>query len=748
MSADLFSIVLHVVDLCKLVRKAFDHSGQVECEEFLLSLQIMEGGILSVQSALQQGLVPVSKRSPLKKWAMLFATNLKEARRILETSKFSTPVHVAYFNVRIRPRLEKAFWKAESRMQMMHFVLAQPGESGRPFEETVSETRTFRQLLTGRDDSSSGRYELECGALLDDPQVGNMMEVAARQQLRCSTFATVEWWQLLVAAIYYCEKVKFETKHRERTSPSSFASHELRVEFFVDIVRILFLVRIMKGHRYFQHDRLAVDKMVEQISTIYDGWIPSSSHLISVDELIRALRIVKDVIPPLEDSPDQETPYQETIIAENLALETGNEAGVTASLNIVSINDGHGLLRVDEVTISHGLRGNMDTRVREFEIPVESSALIPYFWWENSSPHVGIRQGTKDRPFRFCKRTDLLELQNALCGITEIAGFDRNRITMVALDGSFKFLEKLGSNELGENSKPPPSLARRLTGLSAKDKSSQSKQCYKMASVKLWKVGRTPVTNQLPTPPDSLPCTPSTSSTSSTVRRNSTPARQRPDSGLFIQVATSSSHSIGQQFTTAPQSPISPRLSSLRPVSNFSGMSTNSVLSGTSISTSNVYVQDGGRAEAIDAKAPEFILLLCLQDGPQTGRQLYWMLQIERNWEVTDCCNRNRGSVDLCENFNCKSKTITFSSSYIRSQVIVTNGTPPAVSIGEDPHFIGGKEKIDVVRSVAICFNESKDKVKFYRKFIKMKKSLDDQALLSRAHFAALSELEHNHDGQ
>jgi hypothetical protein len=59
-------------------------------------------------------------------------------------------------------------------------------------------------------------------------------------------------------------------------------------------------------------------QMIEQISIIYDNWIPSRSEVISVNELLRALRKVKDVIPQLEDVPDQDTPYQEMTVAENL----------------------------------------------------------------------------------------------------------------------------------------------------------------------------------------------------------------------------------------------------------------------------------------------------------------------------------------------------------------------------------------------------------------------------------------------
>jgi hypothetical protein len=174
----------------------------------------------------------------------------------------------------------------------------------------------------------------------------------------------------------------------------------------------------------------------------------------------------------------------------------------------------------------------------------------------------------------------------------------------------------------------------------------------------------------------------------------------------------SNNPSMNRRHTLGPQLPNSPGPSFHRPNSYFSGMSTASVLSGTSFATTNVYVQDGGRAEAIDAKAPEIILLLCLRNSP-VGKQIFWMLKVEENWKITDCCDRNRDEVDVCEKFNCASRMVTLSSSYICSQVIVTDGTPPAMSIGEETQFIGGKEKIDAVRSVAISFRDSKGMLMF-----------------------------------
>jgi len=141
---------------------------------------------------------------------------------------------------------------------MMQCILAQPGDTY-SLSESVFEAQPIRRLL--EHESSSGRYETECGGMLDDSELWSIMEARAKRQLKCLSLETVEWWELLAAAIYYSEKVKFGAKHRERTTPDSFPSYELKVEFFVDVVRILFLFRVMQGHRHFQQDRIAVDKV-------------------------------------------------------------------------------------------------------------------------------------------------------------------------------------------------------------------------------------------------------------------------------------------------------------------------------------------------------------------------------------------------------------------------------------------------------------------------------------------------------
>lgn len=324
-----------------------------------------------------------------------------------------------------------------------------------------------------------------------------------------------------------------------------------------------------------------------------------------------------------------------------------------------------------------------------------------------------------------------------MCGISELASLyvnpicseiltdntsDTNDVGMVAIDGALKFLRKYGSSSSESKSiekVPSPSITRRFTSIFAAKANTPAENihapnnhCYYSASVKLWKIGRPTGPNQLLTPPESPRSTPSTSSTSSTVRRLSTPVRPCFDSALSRTSTHTQIQSLNRRHTAACPSLDSPRHSQLRPNSTFSAASGTSILSGTSIGTSNIYVQEGGRVEALDAKAPQVILLLCLRKSPEEKRSTYWMLNVERNWQITDCCRRgdaNRHVVGFCEDYNCDLHMVTISSSDIRSQFVVTDGSPPAMSIGEDTHthFMDGKDKIDAVRSVSIRFNSS-----------------------------------------
>lgn len=250
---DLISTVSNLVDLCKIVRSAFDPTGQAECQEFILSLEIMESTLKSVKKVIGKKGLPDDKRSPLHKWVLLFGSNLREARRILDTCKFTTPVHVAYFNVSTRPRLEKIFIKCESRLQMVQSILAQPKET----QHSLSNDPEVIGTIFGSAPSISRRYETEIGKLLDCIEVWRTMESMAMIQLSCVSFSQVEWWELLGATRIYTEKVKFKAKQRERTTSTEFHL----VEFILDVTRILFLVRVMRGHPEYWHSTGTVKKV-------------------------------------------------------------------------------------------------------------------------------------------------------------------------------------------------------------------------------------------------------------------------------------------------------------------------------------------------------------------------------------------------------------------------------------------------------------------------------------------------------